>query len=167
MRPSSSRMFVLLVMLCYKARAAVTTVRGGTRRPSSAEIYWLQPTVKLSRMLDLNLFGKDSRQGRSRREGRAPTILTLGWAGPSWSECLWPFVRICVFFMRWVSVVRWRTPYGIQSPLDCFETMGSAFTQLDAVLLLLLNSVLGDRYCKERGKEINLKIIFTLIFFLL
>ena len=46
----------------------------------------------------------EQRQGWRGRVGRAPTALALAWAGgsaPGWSKCPWPFVRICVFFMRW------------------------------------------------------------------
>lgn len=58
-----------------------------------------------------------------------------------------------------MSVVRWRKPYGILSSSDYFETMGSAFIQLDTVLLLFLNSVEVTG-----GNEIGI-IIFTLTFF--
>ena len=74
--------------------------------PSSAEMCREPPAVRLDPgCSDRNPVGKESsRQSWRARVGRVLTAPTLAWAGrasPGWSECLWPFVRICGFFMRW------------------------------------------------------------------
>lgn len=115
----------------------MVTEQRGTCRPSRAELCQEQAAncQAGSRMIGSQPFGKaGSRQGWRGKVGKVSPMLALGMGVcpdfPGWSKCLWPFLRLCVFFIRWGTQ---QSDGRSHMEFRAFQTMGSACIQSHVV----------------------------------
>ena len=139
-RSSQPLLFVLLVMLLLEGsgrrkwqqnrgkRAGPALLRCAGSRQLSGWIQDAQIAILLARRTAGRAGGKGWVGSRPRRPWLG--LVEPCQAGQNVCSLLSGFVA---FSWDGVSVVRWRKPYGIQSPSDYFETMRSAWKQLDVV----------------------------------
>lgn len=144
-RPSQPLLFVLLVMLLLEGsgRRKWQQNRGKRAGPavlrcagSSQLSGWIQD-AQIAILLARRAAG---RAGQEEWVGSRPRRPWLGLVearqpGQSVGGLLSGFVS---FSWDRVSVVRWRKPYGIQSPSDYFETMRNAWKQLGGVFFVIV-----------------------------